>query len=71
MAALIGSSLKFEGKFILQTRTDGPVNMIVVDFSTPGSLRGYARFDADAVAGGWRRPARRRRRRCSATGIWR
>ena len=49
LAALIGSSLKFNGKFILQTQTDGPVNLIVVDLDAPDGLRGYARFDADAV----------------------
>ncbi len=50
LAALIGSSLKFEGRFILQTQTDGPVNLIVVDLDAPDGLRGYARFDADAVS---------------------
>ena len=50
LTALIGSSLKFEGKFILQTQTDGPVNLIVVDLDAPDGLRGYARYDADAVA---------------------
>lgn len=49
LAALIGSSLKFEGKFIMQTQTDGPVNLIVVDFDAPDGLRGYARFDHDAL----------------------
>ena len=49
LAALIGSSLKFEGKFILQTQTDGPVNLLVVDFNAPDGLRGYARFDHDAL----------------------
>ncbi|MBL8580014.1 MAG: Hsp33 family molecular chaperone [Mesorhizobium sp.] len=49
VAVLLGSSLKFEGKFILQTRTDGPVDMLVADFTTPGSLRAYARFDADRL----------------------
>lgn len=49
LAALIGSSLKFEGRFILQTQTDGPVNLIVVDLDAPDGLRGYARFDADAL----------------------
>lgn len=46
LAVLLGTSLKFQGKFILQTRTDGPVDMLVADFSTPHALRGYARFDA-------------------------
>jgi molecular chaperone Hsp33 len=49
LAALIGSSLKFDGRFILQTQTDGPVNLIVVDLDAPDGLRGYARFDADAM----------------------
>ncbi|MBD8065767.1 Hsp33 family molecular chaperone [Devosia sp. PTR5] len=49
LAAMIGSSLKFEGRFILQTQTDGPVNLIVVDFDAPDGMRGYARFDRDAV----------------------
>lgn len=50
VTVLLGTSLKFEGKFILQTRTDGPIDMLVADFSTPGSLRAYARFDAERVA---------------------
>lgn len=50
VTTLLGSSLKFDGKFILQTRTDGPVDMLVVDFTTPGALRAYARFDAEGVA---------------------
>jgi molecular chaperone Hsp33 len=50
LAALLGTSLKFEGKFILQTETDGPVDMLVVDFRTPDAVRAYARFDADRVA---------------------
>ena len=48
--SLLGSSLKIDGRFILQTQTDGPVRMLVVDFRTPGQIRAYARFDADAVA---------------------
>src|SRR5437899_4147458 len=50
LTVLLGSVLKFEGRFILQTQTDGPVGMLVVDFRTPGSVRGCARFDKDAVA---------------------
>ncbi|MCC5978737.1 MAG: Hsp33 family molecular chaperone [Salinarimonas sp.] len=50
LTALLGSSLKFEGRFQLQTRTDGPVEMIVVDFDTPDRLRAFIRFDADRVA---------------------
>jgi molecular chaperone Hsp33 len=50
LTAILGSSLKFDGQFQLQTRSDGPVDMLVVDFSAPGSLRAYARFDAARVA---------------------
>jgi molecular chaperone Hsp33 len=49
LAAMLGASLKFEGKFILQTNTDGPVDMIVADFASPDKVRAYARFDRDAV----------------------
>ncbi|OHV77667.1 Hsp33 family molecular chaperone [Mesorhizobium sp. ORS 3428] len=49
LTVLLGTSLKFEGKFILQTRTDGPVDMLVADFTTPQALRAYARFDADRL----------------------
>lgn len=45
LAALLGTSLKFSGKLILQTQSDGPVDMLVADFATPDSLRAYARFD--------------------------
>jgi molecular chaperone Hsp33 len=49
ITALMGTSLKFEGRFQLQARSDGPVNLLVVDFATPDALRAYARFDAEAV----------------------
>ena len=45
LTAMLGASLKFEGKFILQTKTDGPVDMIVADFASPNGVRGYARFN--------------------------
>ncbi|CAM5543256.1 molecular chaperone Hsp33 [Aquamicrobium terrae] len=50
LTVLLGTSLKFQGKFILQTRTDGPVDMLVADFTTPHALRAYARFDAGRLA---------------------
>jgi molecular chaperone Hsp33 len=50
LAVLLGSSLKMEGRFILQTQSDGPVRMLVVDFKTPGVVRACARFDAARVA---------------------
>ncbi|MDF1686426.1 MAG: Hsp33 family molecular chaperone [Parvibaculaceae bacterium] len=50
LASLFGSALKFEGRLTLQTKGDGPVNMIVADYDTSGTMRGYAMFDADKVA---------------------
>ena len=50
LTVLLGTSLKFDGKFIAQTQTDGPVDLLVVDFATPSSVRAYARFDAERVA---------------------
>lgn len=50
LTVLLGTSLKFDGKFIVQAQTDGPVSLLVVDFVTPGQVRAYARFDADQVA---------------------
>jgi molecular chaperone Hsp33 len=50
LGVLLGSALKFEGRFILQTKTDGPVRMLVVDFMTPDKVRACARFDKDRVA---------------------
>jgi molecular chaperone Hsp33 len=46
LTTLLGTSLKFEGRFILQTQTDGPVSFLIVDFQAPDRLRAYARYDA-------------------------
>lgn len=50
LAALLGATLKFDGKFILQTKTDGPLSMLVADFLAPDGVRGVARFDKEKVA---------------------
>ena len=50
LTVLLGSTLKFEGRFILQTQSDGPVRMLVIDYTTPGKVRGCARFDSARVA---------------------
>ena len=49
LTGLLGTALKFEGRFQLQTRTDGPIDLLVVDFEAPDRIRGYARFDATRV----------------------
>ncbi len=59
LAALVGSSLKFEGRLIVQAQGDGPVRYVVADYDTEGHLRGYCRFDpeeVEAVSQGFARP---------------
>lgn len=51
LTAMIGSALKFKGRFTFQTQGKGPVNLLVADYETPddehrsGRLRGYAQMD--------------------------
>src|ERR1700720_3589475 len=52
LTTLLGSTLKFDGRFILQTQTDGPVSFLIVDFQAPDRLRAYARFDAKRLVDG-------------------
>lgn len=52
LTTLLGSSLKFDGRFILQTQTDGPVSFLIVDFQAPDRLRAYARYDATRLKEG-------------------
>ncbi len=59
LAALVGASLKFEGRLIVQAQGDGPVAYVVADYDTSGALRGYCSFDAARVvqaSGGFVRP---------------
>ncbi|QFY62293.1 Hsp33 family molecular chaperone [Rhizobium grahamii] len=56
LTVLLGTSLKFDGKFTVQTKGDGPVDLLVCDFTTPENVRAYARFNQglldQAVAAG-------------------
>jgi molecular chaperone Hsp33 len=60
LTVLLGTSLKFEGKFTVQTKGDGPVDLLVADFATPENVRAYARFNQNlldkAVAAGETEP---------------
>lgn len=47
---LFATALKVEARVVLQIQSQGPVSLLVTDFTSPDSLRGYARFDAGAVA---------------------
>lgn len=49
LTALIGTSLKFSGRLTIQTKSDGPVDLVVADFSAPQNIRAYARFDEERV----------------------
>tara|TARA_B100000315_G_scaffold210567_1_gene206901 strand:- start:3716 stop:4630 length:915 start_codon:yes stop_codon:yes gene_type:complete len=53
MTAALANSLKYDGLFILQTQSDGPVSMMVVDVTSDGTIRGYARHDSDSFAAGY------------------
>jgi len=50
LAATLAGGLKFKGTFSLQTRSDGPISLMVADCTDDGGMRGYAKFDAEAVA---------------------
>lgn len=55
LTAMIGSALKFKGRFTLQTQGKGPIHMLVADYETGegdevGHVRGYAQMDEGRVA---------------------
>ena len=46
LAVVLAGALKYDGIFTLQTKSDGPIRLIVADVSTDGAVRGYAQYDA-------------------------
>jgi molecular chaperone Hsp33 len=50
LTALLGHPIGDGGRLILQTKTDGPLGLLVVQYDAPGALRGYASYDAERVA---------------------
>lgn len=65
LAAMLGSTIKerqraqsdpgvpdagASERFILQTQSDGVINLLIADYRPSGLLRGYARFDARQIA---------------------
>ena len=50
LSTALAGALKYNGVFTLQTKGDGPLSTMVADVKTPGDLRGYAQYDADAIA---------------------
>ena len=59
LAGALAGGLKFDGRFSLQIRGDGPVRLLVADCTNDGEMRGYASFDAE-----------RRRQPATASGRW-
>lgn len=49
LAGGLGSLMKFDGIFTLQTKGDGPVRLMVADVTSAGALRAYAEADQGAV----------------------
>ena len=50
LVVLLGSWLKYEGIFTLQAQGDGPINLLVADYTHQGAVRGYARFDSSKLS---------------------
>ena len=50
LAALVGSGMKFEGKILAQAEGDGPVSMLVGEYTRSGKLRAYARHEPERWA---------------------
>jgi molecular chaperone Hsp33 len=54
LSALVGASLKFDGKLIVQAQglpgVEGVLRFVVAEYRTNGSLRGYASVDKDGLA---------------------
>ena len=51
IGALVSRSLKFDGRLVVQCHgtNKGAISLLMADCTTAGDIRGYARFDADAL----------------------
>lgn len=47
LAAMLASTLKYEGLFTLQTQSNGAVSIVVVDVTSEGKIRACASFDEE------------------------
>jgi molecular chaperone Hsp33 len=55
LAAILGSSLKLDGRLTVQTKSDGPLDLVTADYfgateGGPIGLRGFGRIDAERFA---------------------
>jgi molecular chaperone Hsp33 len=56
LGALLGTALKLDGRLTIQTKGDGPLDLVTADYygadeNRPRGVRGYARLDAERFAG--------------------
>jgi len=49
-AVLLGASLKVEAKLTVQAEGDGPVSLLIAEYTSTGALRGYARLNPEKLA---------------------
>ncbi|MBQ8465944.1 MAG: Hsp33 family molecular chaperone HslO [Alphaproteobacteria bacterium] len=49
LATLLASTLKYKGLFTLQTKSNGPVPMVVVDVTSEGGIRACADYDENKI----------------------
>lgn len=50
LATLVGSGLKFQGRVLTQAEGDGPVSMLVGEYTSDGGVRAYSRFEQERWA---------------------
>ncbi len=50
LSVLIGSMLKLDGIFTLQAKGDGPVSLLVADYTSEGAVRAYAHFSSEQLS---------------------
>lgn len=50
LACVLGSMLKEDGIFSLQAKGDGPVSLLVADYTADGALRAYASFNSEKLS---------------------
>jgi molecular chaperone Hsp33 len=55
LGALLGTALKLDGRLTIQTKSDGPLDLVTADYYGAGEsrargVRGYARLDAERFA---------------------
>ena len=48
---VISNNLKFDGRVVLQARSDGPISLVMVECSSDGDIRGIARGELEAPEG--------------------